>query len=252
MTSISTRTSAIVIASSVPSIPSTAVARSASKPASPVTKLCSGSPSGPGSSDRSAATSRTIESVSSCALMTGASSMLTRASLENGDGPREGPRSCPTSPHPTPSGVPRPVSSGSAALSQIMPSRRPISACWASIEPVRAAKATTAVDLRPSGNRASSWSCTFVDSAERARNVLLSSAALCCSFGCRPPSATARTTQAAITAQGRAIAADVTRLNIRAEPPERRGAPGWCTGSRSRRRRRERERQGLAVAAGAQ
>src|SRR6478736_3529523 len=59
----------------------------------------------------------------------------------------------------------------------------------------------TEVDQCPSGKvRSSNW-CTCVDSAPRARNVSLSSAALLCSLGCNQPSPTARTSQAAITTQ---------------------------------------------------
>ena len=108
-----------MIASSVPSMPSTAALRSASKPAGPVTKLRTGLPVGFGAILRIAATSRETDSVSSLVEMTGTSSIVSGESLENADGGFSGPRSWPMSPHATPPGPPTPWRFGSDGDPQI-------------------------------------------------------------------------------------------------------------------------------------
>ena len=100
------------MASSVPSRPSTAALRSASKPASPVTKVRTGLPSGPGSTDRIVSTSLATDSVSSRELMTVVSTIDCGSSAENTDGPFSAPSTCPISPQTIPPGPETPLSSG--------------------------------------------------------------------------------------------------------------------------------------------
>ena len=127
MSSIKTSTSTPVIASSVPSSPSTAALRSASKPASPVTKLRRGLPSGPGSSERIVSTSLATDSVSSRELMTVERTIDCGSSAEKIDGAFSGPSTCPTSPQAMPPGPETPLSSGRRRSAQSFSMSTPIS-----------------------------------------------------------------------------------------------------------------------------
>ena len=173
---------------------------SMSNAAGPVTNAASGLSVGRGTIWRSASTSRTSESVSSLRLSTVSSVMDTGVSDENVDSPVSERCSCPGSPHATPPGAGTATRSGRAGVPQIVSTSwltRP--ACsWIAPSLVTA---TTEVDQCPSGKVRLSSSCTCVDSAPRARNVSLSSAALLWSLGCNQPSPTARTSHVAITTQ---------------------------------------------------
>ncbi len=111
--SISTSTRTPVIVSNVPSIPSTAIERSALNPAIPVTYEASGRPSGPGRILRIAETSLAIDSVSSRPLITDTSTIDSGVSAEKAVGGVSGPSTWPISPQTAPSGPPTPLSAGS-------------------------------------------------------------------------------------------------------------------------------------------
>ncbi len=192
-----------MIASNVPSSPSTAALRSALKPAMPVTYDANGFPSGPGRNERIAATSDAIDSVSSPRLVTDSNIIVGGSSAEIAGGTFDGAASCPLSPHTGPLGASTALRSGSSSAAAHICS--PIAAiagvcAWIDCPSVET-YAITAVASLPSGKRESSRRSTRVESAPRAKNVWLSSEAIVCSFGCSGASTSASTTHTAMTIQ---------------------------------------------------